>query len=1347
MNNRILAFFLALVIVIATAAIAVPVYAADSVPLTVTADKTTAAPGSTIHFSVSIGAVTNLGGLELYLTIPKGLTFVSASIPSGVDTALDADGEILVPTADNGYKFSYSAQTKGYTGSTNLIFLTFDCAVDADANGNLPVTVTVESMFDNTLSLKPIPFSITPANVKISSDAFSSVLLLPVNGAISKPWVMVDDANTDMVHAYNANGTLVDSKAAFDSGVNDSTSGDFKFFMGTSVGHLINNTSTTFNGVVGSRVDFNFTGTGVALLSQFHDVKSSSANLEFYIDGNLVGTLDKNEYAPDSYDGTHTKRKVYFQTSGLADTAHTFTVKISSVGQASVDAFAYIPSGSTDPWIMVDDSNTSFVRAYNANGTAVDSAAIFKAGQNDVQSPGGEYKFFMGSTVGHLINNTSTTFNAVVGSYVEFSFTGTGVALLSQFHDEKEKCADLAFYVDGNLLGTVEGTDYGCVSMNGSHTVRKAYFQVSDLSNGDHVLKVITTSAGQASIDAFAYIPSSLSDEETPDAPADEDLSAEWIIVDDAVTSMVRAYSADGTLINTKAIFDAGVNNTLSPCNQFKFFMGTSVGHLINNTSTTFNNTPGSYVEFLFSGTGVALLSQFHDLKSVCANLEFYIDGNLVGSLSASQYGADGNNPTTNRKIYFQTTGLTDTTHTFTVKSTSAGQATVDAFAYIPGQTADDDPVVSPLPSNGVIVEPWVLIDDANTGMVEVFNANGNKVDTKSIFEAGVNNVTGGDFKFFMGSTVGHLINSTSTTFNGVAGSYVTFKFKGTGVALLSQFHDVKSVCANLEFYIDGVSVGTLSGNSYGSDGSPSTDRMVYFQKHGLSEAEHTFTVKTTSAGQASIDAFAFIPYEASETEAPETDRLPDECVIDKPWVLVDDSNTNMVHVYNADGVKVDNASVFAAGVNDVMSGQFKFFMGDTVGHLINNTSTTFNGTPGAYVDFIFNGTAVALISQFHDIQANCADLEFILDGKTVGTLNASGYCSTGNSPSVNRKVYFQMNDLKDGEHTLRVKTTSGGQATIDAFAYIPSGANEPWVIIDDSETNVVHVYNDNGTKVNSAAIFAAGVNNVVSEGDQFKFFMGNTVGHLINSTSTTFNGTVGSYVEFKFSGTGVALLSQFHDYKHLCADLEFYIDGVLVGSLKGNDYGCLEMDGTHIARKYYFQTVGLKAGEHTFTVKATSEGQATIDAFAYIPYEEPETNPPETEAPETEAPETEAPETQAPVEEDVTLDAGLKLNDIKATYGDTAVVKKADGSELTSTSTRIGTGFTIHVDNTIYTVIVKGDVDGNGRIALADINAVVKHLNGTSTLTGAYFSAACTGTSSRLSMRDINTILKLING
>lgn len=173
MNKRITSIVLSLVMLFTMLATAVPVLAATPVELKVTADTTSANPGDTINYKVSIGAVTNMGGLEFYLDIPAGLTIVESSIiiPDGLGTVIDSDGDIVSPKSGNNYYWAYSAQSTGYTGTETLVILNFSCTVDDGVSGNKSVSVKNVLLMDNTYEMNDIPFEVTEIRCNKASRA------------------------------------------------------------------------------------------------------------------------------------------------------------------------------------------------------------------------------------------------------------------------------------------------------------------------------------------------------------------------------------------------------------------------------------------------------------------------------------------------------------------------------------------------------------------------------------------------------------------------------------------------------------------------------------------------------------------------------------------------------------------------------------------------------------------------------------------------------------------------------------------------------------------------------------------------------------------------------------------------------------------------------------------------------------------------------------------------------------------------------------------------------------------------------------------------------------------------
>jgi len=85
----------------------------------------------------------------------------------------------------------------------------------------------------------------------------------------------------------------------------------------------------------------------------------------------------------------------------------------------------------------------------------------------------------------------------------------------------------------------------------------------------------------------------------------------------------------------------------------------------------------------------------------------------------------------------------------------------------------------------------------------------------------------------------------------------------------------------------------------------------------------------------------------------------------------------------------------------------------------------------------------------------------------------------------------------------------------------------------------------------------------------------------------------------------------------------------------------------------------------------------------------------------------------------------GASANDIKAQFQCDVTVKNLSGATVTGSSV-IGTGYTVHqVDGTgIATVIITGDVNGDGTAGTSDLITIKAHLTKHTTLTGVFLEA-----------------------
>ena len=95
MKRKVTSLLLCFIMLFSVMSVAVPAYAAPvtSTALTVSADKTTAAPGDEITYTITMGPVSDLGSIQMVLDIPAGLTYVagSRSLATGLKATLGFD--------------------------------------------------------------------------------------------------------------------------------------------------------------------------------------------------------------------------------------------------------------------------------------------------------------------------------------------------------------------------------------------------------------------------------------------------------------------------------------------------------------------------------------------------------------------------------------------------------------------------------------------------------------------------------------------------------------------------------------------------------------------------------------------------------------------------------------------------------------------------------------------------------------------------------------------------------------------------------------------------------------------------------------------------------------------------------------------------------------------------------------------------------------------------------------------------------------------------------------------------------------------------------------------------------
>lgn len=228
--KRIIALFMAAMMVIMMMPAAKAQAASENVTMTVTADKSVAMRGDTVNFSVAIGAVESLGGMCFKLVIPAGMTIVDSSItiPEGVKETLKSDGDINIPASTNGYVWDYATGSVGYKGTSNVTVLTFSCTVNADSAyeaKNVSITLdeggccfdATDDMYEHNVTVVPASVTVSKAPVYVSGVSLDKVNATLKDGASITlvATVTPDDADNKAVTWKSSNtsvATVVDGK-------------------------------------------------------------------------------------------------------------------------------------------------------------------------------------------------------------------------------------------------------------------------------------------------------------------------------------------------------------------------------------------------------------------------------------------------------------------------------------------------------------------------------------------------------------------------------------------------------------------------------------------------------------------------------------------------------------------------------------------------------------------------------------------------------------------------------------------------------------------------------------------------------------------------------------------------------------------------------------------------------------------------------------------------------------------------------------------------------------------------------------------------------------------------------
>ena len=137
------------------------------------------------------------------------------TLPDGIEETIDSDGAIVKPWPGSRWFWRYSAQSKGYTGNSNLVLVTFACKVNDDCVlERKTITVEVESFYDNdvdpmTYTIEPVVVSIEAKPVAVTGVTIDETLSLKT-GESKTPSYTVNPADaTNKAVSFKSDNTAI----------------------------------------------------------------------------------------------------------------------------------------------------------------------------------------------------------------------------------------------------------------------------------------------------------------------------------------------------------------------------------------------------------------------------------------------------------------------------------------------------------------------------------------------------------------------------------------------------------------------------------------------------------------------------------------------------------------------------------------------------------------------------------------------------------------------------------------------------------------------------------------------------------------------------------------------------------------------------------------------------------------------------------------------------------------------------------------------------------------------------------------------------------------------------------
>ena len=435
---------------------------------------------------------------------------------------------------------------------------------------------------------------------------------------------------------------------------------------------------------------------------------------------------------------------------------------------------------------------------------------------------------------------------------------------------------------------------------------------------------------------------------------------------------------------------------------------------------------------------------------------------------------------------------------------------------------------------------------------------------------------------------------------------------------------------------------------------------------------------------------------------------------------------------------------------------QFKDLEGSDVSY--NDIARVVSG----YGSYLNNGEAIQAIvdaSNQYNINGYYLVAKIINEhGKNGSTLsNGKGY----NGQYVGVYNYFNIGSYGNGTATIINNGLSYalGQGWTSIRASIMGGAQvvkQKFIIQYSQNTLYYQKYNVSGKSALGSHQYQQNILAAQSQGSSLKSYYGSS------TTASTYTFIIPLYKNMPKTasprpnpGTKNSISYENGVIQNVSSSLIVRASpgGTAIGALNnGESVKILKRATTQVNGYYWDLIVSNKNGTYGYSARIVGGDQCIVGTGSggtSSGSTGTNTNPPSQDTNTTPPPIDNTPNIETDIKlsgEKISTLPNITFTELKTKYKDKSlIVKNKEGKEITSGN--LATGYTVTMDEKTYTIVKKGDVNGDGTSSVIDAVLMLNAVKGTTKLEGVYKEAALIKNNSTFNVTDVVSLLNYIKG